>query len=204
MEKKQRGSESKAKQELGWGVLRQSPAKDTVRSHFPAPFAGLASRRRWWRRFHPSRDSDCSNKERPGWLTEVGHCWKMEIFISKLTVWRKFLLTNPSGENNSRKQMFHRGGWAMGPYRKKRGRSKGIRRADEGSASSLSKWIQELDKLRFLEDPWEFMVVPVTATHFTMAAPPLLLICHAQNLLLFNKWPKSQHTRAHGCYFMVL
>jgi hypothetical protein len=74
----------------------------------------------------------------------VGQCWKLEIFISKLTVWKKFLLTNPNRENNSRKQMFQHERWTMDPFRKKRGKREGGGRKEgwglEGSASSLSKF----------------------------------------------------------------
>lgn len=49
----------------------------------------------------------------------MGQHWKLEIFISKLTVWKKLLLTNPNGENNNRFNM--RGGQQVHSERKGEG-----------------------------------------------------------------------------------
>lgn len=204
MEKKQRGSESKAKQELGWGVLRQSPAKDTVRSHFPAPFAGLASRRRWWRWFHPSRDSDCSNKERPGdsrrwdtagkwkylsasWQSEGNFYW--QIPVGKITAESKcFIVGDERWAHSERK----------GEGRRELGGQ--MRGLPPPSPNEFKSWISS-GFWRTRESSWWFRSPLLT---LLWRHPHCYLFVTPRTSFCFNKWPKSQHTRVHGCYFVVL
>lgn len=75
----------------------------------------------------------------------------------------------------------------MGPFRKERGKGRGQMGNLPPPHLNLTF---ELDKHRFLEDPREFMLVPVTSTCFTMMASPLYLFVIPRTYLCCNKLPK--------------